>query len=72
MCSLAVPLLDQEQQAELKAAVQELPVRMELEGNSNAGTSAAFLKQLRERHGGPLTVIWDKPRRTGARPCKTI
>ena len=32
---------------------------MELEGNSNAGTSAAFLMQLRQRHVGPLSVIWD-------------
>ena len=32
---------------------------MELEGNSNSGTSAAFLGQLRERHAGPLQVIWD-------------
>ena len=37
---------------------------MELEGNSNSGTSAAFLEQLsleqlREGHTGPLTVIWD-------------
>ena len=32
---------------------------MELEGNSNSGTSAVFLKQLRERHSGPLNVIWD-------------
>ena len=32
---------------------------MELEGNSNAGTSAAFLAHLRERHPGPLRVIWD-------------
>ena len=32
---------------------------MELEGNSNSGTSAAFLAQLRERHSGPLNVIWD-------------
>ena len=32
---------------------------MELEGNSNSGTSAAFLEQLRERHGGCLNVIWD-------------
>ena len=31
---------------------------MELEGNSNSGTSAAFLEQLRERHPGPLKVIW--------------
>ena len=32
---------------------------MELEGNSNATTSAAFLRQLRARHAEPLTVIWD-------------
>ena len=32
---------------------------MELDGNSNAGTSAAFLMQLKERHPGPLNVIWD-------------
>ena len=32
---------------------------MELEGNSNSGTSAAFLTQLREKHPGPLRVIWD-------------
>ena len=32
---------------------------MELEGNSNSGTSAAFLRQLKERHVGPLNVIWD-------------
>jgi transposase len=32
---------------------------MELQGNSNAETSAAFLKQLRESHIGPLNVIWD-------------
>ena len=32
---------------------------MELEGNSNSGTSAMFLKQLRERQAGPLNVIWD-------------
>ena len=32
---------------------------MELEGNSNSGTSAAFLGQLRERHPGPLNVFWD-------------
>ena len=32
---------------------------MELEGNSNSGTSAAFQEQLRERHGGRLNVIWD-------------
>ena len=32
---------------------------MELEGNSNSGTSVAFLEQLKERHPGPLQVIWD-------------
>ena len=30
-----------------------------MDGNSNSETSAAFLKQLRERHGGRLNVIWD-------------
>ncbi len=32
---------------------------MEMEGNSNAETSTAFLKQLREKHTGPLNVVWD-------------
>ena len=32
---------------------------MELEGNSNSRTSAAFLERLRQRHSGPLDVIWD-------------
>ena len=32
---------------------------MELEGNSNAATSAAFLRQLRGQHTEPLIVIWD-------------
>ena len=32
---------------------------MELERNSNAETSTAFLRQPRERHTGLLTVIWD-------------
>ena len=32
---------------------------MELDGNSNAGTSAAFLMQLKESCLGPLNVIWD-------------
>ena len=32
---------------------------MELEGNSNSGTSVAFLEQLRRRHGGRLKVVWD-------------
>ena len=29
------------------------------EKNSNAETSTAFLRQLREKHPGPLVVIWD-------------
>ena len=32
---------------------------MELEGNSNSATSAAFLRQLRARRTEPLAVIWD-------------
>ncbi len=32
---------------------------MELECNSNSGTSAAFLSQLRQGRAGPLRVIWD-------------
>lgn len=32
---------------------------MELDGNSNSGTSVAFLRQLKEKHPGPLKVIWD-------------
>ena len=32
---------------------------MELDGNSNAETSTAFLRQLRANHPGPLIVIWD-------------
>lgn len=32
---------------------------MELEGNSTAETSTAFLRQLRANHPGPLIVIWD-------------
>jgi len=32
---------------------------MELSGTSTSATSATFLKQLRERHTGPLVVIWD-------------
>ena len=31
---------------------------MELEGNSNSRTSASFLKQLKGKHPGPLSVIW--------------
>ncbi len=32
---------------------------MELEGNSTAQTSAAFLRQMRTNHREPLVVIWD-------------
>ena len=32
---------------------------IELEGNNNRGTSAAFLEQLRLRHTGSLQVICD-------------
>ena len=32
---------------------------MDLEGNSNSQASTALLTQLRERHTGPLNVIWD-------------
>ena len=32
---------------------------MELEGNSNFETSAAFLRRLRAHHPEPLAVIWD-------------
>ena len=42
---------------------------MELEGNSNSGTSAAFLEQLRQKHSGPLDVIWTTRRRTVASRC---
>ena len=27
--------------------------------DDNSGTSAAFLRQLRDRHSSPLMVIWD-------------
>ena len=40
---------------------------MELEGNSNSGTSVDFLTQLRGKHPGPLKVIWDNaPAHRGA------
>ena len=32
---------------------------MELEGDSNSGTSAAFLDRLRQKHCGPMDVTWD-------------
>ena len=30
------------------------------ECNSNSGTSVAFLTQLKEKHPGPLRVIWEQ------------
>ena len=43
---------------------------MDLEGNSNSGTSAAFWDQLRKRHSGPLQVIWDNaPAHRGRGRC---
>lgn len=32
---------------------------MPVVGNTNAATSVVFLRQLREKHSGPLIVIWD-------------
>ena len=46
---------------------------MDLEGNSNSGASAAFLTQLRERHPGPLNVIWDNaPAHRGEPVCEYL
>ena len=43
---------------------------MELEGNSNSGTSVAFLTKLKEKHPGPLRVIWDNaPAHRGEARC---
>ena len=39
------------------------------EGNSNTGTSVAFLTQLREKHPGPLRVIWDNAPAHLGRQC---
>ena len=44
---------------------------MELSGTSTSATSAAFLKQLRERHTGPLVVIWDNGPAHGGDDVKT-
>ena len=45
---------------------------MELEGNSNAGTAEPFLRQLREKHPGPLQVIWDNAPAIVAGRCGNI
>ena len=42
---------------------------MELDGNSNSGTSVAFLRQRRERNSGPLNVIWDNAPAIMGRRC---
>ena len=39
------------------------------QGNSNSGTSAAFLDRLPRGTAGPLNVIWDNDRRTAGRRC---
>jgi transposase len=43
---------------------------MELEGNSNAETSVAFLQQLRAHHPEPLIVIWDNGPAHGGDPLR--
>ena len=45
---------------------------MDLEGNSNSGTSAAFLGQLRERHSGRLNMSGTTRRPTVARRLENI
>ncbi len=44
---------------------------MELSGTSTSATSAACLKQLRERHTGPLIVIWDNGPAHGGEAVRT-
>lgn len=44
---------------------------MPLEGNSSAQTSAAFLRQLRERHAEPLVVFWDNAPTHGGDPIRS-
>src|SRR5437764_4121353 len=44
---------------------------MELEGNSSAETSVAFLQQLRAHHPEPLIVIWDNGPAHGGDPLRT-
>ena len=45
---------------------------MELGGNSNSATSAAFLSKSRARHTEPLTAIWDNRQPIGGTPCGPI
>ncbi len=44
---------------------------MALAGNSTAETSAAFLRQLRTHHPGPLIVIWDNGAAHGGEAIRT-
>jgi hypothetical protein len=44
---------------------------MELTGNSTAETSAAFLRQLRAKHPGPVSVIWDNGPAHGGEALRT-
>jgi transposase len=43
---------------------------MPVEGNSNADTSVAFLKQLRAHHSAPLVVFWDNAPAHGGDPLR--
>jgi transposase len=43
---------------------------MPLDGNSNADTSVAFLKQLRAHHTAPLVVFWDNAPAHGGEPLR--
>ena len=42
---------------------------MELEGNSGLRNLGCFLGAVRERHSGPLNVIWDNAPAHRARRC---
>jgi len=44
---------------------------MELDGNSNADTSVAFLRQLRAAYPAPLIVIWDNGPAHGGDPIRS-
>jgi putative transposase len=43
---------------------------MPLDGTSSAETSAAFLRQVRARHPGPLTIFWDNAPTHGGDPLR--
>jgi transposase len=43
---------------------------MELDGNSSAETSVAFLQQLRAHHPEPLSIIWDNGPAHGGDPLR--